>query len=207
MPNRLLLCLALLLTPFAALAQSWGLTNTSNQTLKFETFEPARGTWKQQTIYPNQPMNFTMGSATGKFRIATQNRGYVEYQVRAGGNYTVGWDNAKGVWDMKLAGSAPANNAAPTTQGLASYELKNSSNQTLKFDTLDPSRGTWKTQTAYPNEVKSFTFAPGVRNGKIRISTQNRGHVEYDVHAGWKYNLLWDNAKGVWDFRTLSRGG
>ena len=202
---RLLVCFALACAPLAALAQSWSVTNTSNQTLKFETFEPARGTWKAQTIYPNQPVSYTMAASTGKFRIATQNRGFVEYQVKAGGRYTLGWDQNKGVWDLKLASRAPAANVAPATAA-AAYELKNSSNQTLNFETLDPARGTWKKQTAYPNENKSMTFSPGVRSGKIRIATQGRGYVEYDVHAGWKYNLVWDQGKGVWDFRTLSRG-
>ena len=204
---RILMSCLLLIAPLCAFASgSWNVTNTSNQTLKFETFEPVRGTWKGQTIYPNQPMDFTMTGNDGKFRIATQNRGFVEYKVVAGGRYTLGWDQAKGVWDLKFAkGPGPAN-PAPTSAALT-YELKNSSNQTLNFETLDPSRGTWKKQTAYPNESKSFSFAAGVRDGKIRIVTQGRGFVEYDVHAGWKYNLIWDQGKGVWDFRTLKRAG
>ena len=148
-----------------------------------------------------------MSGNAGKFRIATQNRGFVEYQVKSGGRYTLGWDNAKGVWDLKLATASAIANAPPkAAQAAPAYELRNASNQTLNFETLDPARGTWKAQTAYPNESKSFTFSPGHQAGKIRISTAGRGHVEYDVRAGWKYNLIWDQAKGVWDFRTSQRG-
>jgi len=50
-----------------------------------------------------------------------------------------------------------------------------------------------------------MTFTSGTRTGKIRVATKGRGYVEYDVHAGWKYNLLWDATKGVWDFRTTLR--
>ncbi len=199
---------ALCLASFTATAQnSWSLTNISNQKLTFETFDPARGTWREQIIYPNQRTNYNLsyGNTAGKFHIATQNRGFVEYKVRAGSDYTLGWDNNKGVWDLKFAASpAPQENRPPPISA-AAYHLRNSSNQTLSFETLDPARGTWKRQSAFPNETKSFTFAEGNRVGKIRIVTEGRGFVEYDVRAGWKYDLLWDRHKGVWDFRTLHR--
>ena len=206
---RMLVCLAFILSPLSALAQaSWGLTNISNQTLKFETFDPARGSWKEQTIYPNQPVNYTMSGGEGKFRIATQNRGFVEYRVLAGRRYTLGWDTGKGVWDLKFAqgSSAGPATAAPVVKAAAPYKLHNQSNQTLSFETLDPARGTWKSQSAYPNETKALTFAPGVKDGKIRVATPGRGYVEYDVHSGWKYTLLWNAAKGVWDLQTAERG-
>lgn len=149
-----------------------------------------------------------MVSSEGKFRIATKDRGYVEYRVRSGGQYTLGWDKNKGVWDLKMAKAAPAQpTTSPVAQAsVASFELRNQSNQTLPFQTLDPSRGTWKDQSVYPNESKTFNFAPGVQSGKIRIGTTGRGYVQYDVRAGWKYSLMWDQAKGVWDFKTLQRG-
>jgi hypothetical protein len=207
LPAGLAAILLFALAPQIAFAQlSWGLTNISNQTLKFETFEPARGTWKAQTIYPHQPANYSMAGNSGKFRIATENRGHVEYQVKAGGHYTLGWDTAKGVWDLKrTAGAAPAVNAPPQTGG-AGWEIRNGSNQTLKFETFDPARGSWKAQLMYPNEAKTYTFGSGTSAGKFRIATQGRGYVEYAVRAGWKYNIVWDNNKGTWDLRTLQRG-
>lgn len=209
---RLVFCIVFALASlvsFSAAAQStWKLTNISNQTLKFDTFDPARGTWKQQSIYPHQPVSYSMNADSGKFRIATTNRGFVEYQVRAGGQYTLGWDAGKGVWDLKrVAGAQPANPANPVAQGAhPSYELHNLTNQTLSFETLDPARNTWKVHTAYPNERKAMSFLSGLRDGKIRVATKGRGFVQYDVHAGWKYSLQWDQAKGVWDFRTVHRG-
>lgn len=204
---RVLVCLAFLWSPLSVLAQaSWGLTNISNQTLKFDTFDPARGSWKMHTIYPNQPVNYTMSGSEAKFRIATQNRGFVEYRVLAGQRYTLGWDNGEGVWDLKFAqGSAAPANEVPLLQA-APYKLHNQSNQTLSFETLDPARGTWRSQSLYPNETKAFTFAPGIKDGKIRIVTPGRGYVEYDTHFGWKYSLLWDAVKGVWDLQIAERG-
>jgi hypothetical protein len=207
LPAYLAAFLFFALMPHLALAQlSWNLTNVSNQTLEFETFEPVRGTWKLQTIYPNQPVNYSMKSQTAKFRISTENRGYVEYQVQAGGRYTLGWDKAKAVWDLKRAATAaPAANAPPPIVK-PSWGIRNGSNQNLTFDTFDPSRGSWKEQQIYPNEVKTYTFNPGISEGKFRIRTDGRGYVEYAVRAGWKYNIVWDDNKGTWDLRTLQRG-
>ena len=204
---RLLFSILLLLAPLSAQAQSsWTLTNISNQTLNFDTLDPARGTWKTQTIYPHQPVNYTISGSEGKFRIATQNRGYVEYRVRSGGNYSLGWNGDKDVWDLKVVKGA-ASNASGQSTALASFELLNSSNEKLIFQTLDPARGTWKDQEIYPNERKRYTFSGGVLRGKIQISTPGRGRVEYDTKNGWVYKVLWDSNKGVWDFQTLKRGG
>ena len=58
----------------------------------------------------------------------------------------------------------------------------------------------------FPNEAKTFTFNSGSTAGKLRITTQGRGFVEYAVRAGWKYNIVWENNKGTWDLRSLQRG-
>jgi hypothetical protein len=38
---------------------------------------------------------------SGKIRIATTDRGYVEYDVQAGGNYSVIWNRQSGMWDVR----------------------------------------------------------------------------------------------------------
>lgn len=208
--QSLFLSLFLSLFSFSAHAQTgmgWTVRNISNQTLDFETFSSDRGNWKKQQIFPNQSVKYSMTSPTGKFRISTENRGFVEYQVKDGGSYTVGWDKAKGVWDMKMAAGA-AGNSAPVNKALAlpsAFEVHNKSNNLISFETLDPTRNTWVKQTINANEKKSLTLSPGVAMGKIRVSTENRGFVQYDVRPSWKYSLVWDAAKGVWDFRTVQK--
>lgn len=262
----LLFVLPLTLCPTLAHAQqaSWGLTNTSNATLHFETLDPARGTWKGQTIHANQSVNYTMspGVATGKFRIETAGRGFVEYQVLAGKKYTIGWDSNKDMWDMKFAPGYSANASpnrgneryrgddgdrdggrqnerdnrrdhargdwqdgdagnghgherrrgdqrdapyVPPAPQYTTYKLQNTSNDTVNFETLDFARGTWKKQTLYPNQSLDFTMSPGTTVGKIRIGTDGRGFVEYDMRLGWSYKILFDSRKGVWDVQTVRR--
>jgi hypothetical protein len=101
---RFLLAAAIALLSGITFAQAtWNLTNISNQTLKFDTFDAARGSWKPQTVSPHQPLDYSISGNTAKFRIATQNRGFVEYKVVAAGRYTLGWDQNKGVWDFRTA--------------------------------------------------------------------------------------------------------
>ncbi|TAN46842.1 MAG: hypothetical protein EPN21_19350 [Methylococcaceae bacterium] len=83
------------------------------------------------------------------------------------------------------------------------YTLFNDTNEALNFETLDPGRGTWKSQTTNPHEKKSFSMTSGIPSGKIRIATTSRGYVEYDVYAGGSYRLIWDAQKGMWDFRSI----
>ena len=85
------------------------------------------------------------------------------------------------------------------------YEIFNSSNATLKFETMDPARGTWITHSIYPHESRQYRWRSGDR-GRVRIATKNHGYVEYDVYEGNQYKFLWDPNKGVWDFRTVYRG-
>jgi hypothetical protein len=82
---------------------SWSLHNRSNERIQFQTFDPARGTWKNQVSYPHQTTPYTMspGVMSGKIRIATTDRGYVEYDVQAGGNYSVIWNRQSGMWDVR----------------------------------------------------------------------------------------------------------
>ena len=208
---RLLLLLVLALAPLATWAQNstWVLTNISNQTLRFETLHPASQAWQPQVIEPNRRTNYTFSSgySEGKFRIATPGRGFVEYKVRGGYQYTVGWDQGKGVWDLKFApGTATPNSGSTLANAppgpLPAYRLRNTTNQTLNFETYDPARGSWKAQLAYPNQTTSYAFTSGVTRGKIRIGTQGRGFKEYDVHAGGHYSLTWNQAQGMWDFRS-----
>ena len=173
--------------------------------------DAVRGTWKSWSIYPNQTQEFhwESGTKSGKVRIATENRGYVEYSVYEGNRYSFVWDKNKNVWDMRTIGKlANVPNAAPAPVAAKgpTWSLENRSNETLKFQTREPADSTWRDQSAFPNENKSFYFSPGVRQGRIRIATQNRGHVEYDIRAGWRYSIVWDKNKAVWDFRTVHKG-
>ena len=208
---RLFAWLFIAAMPLLSWAQSstWGLTNQSPNTLRFETLHPASQAWQPQVIEANKRMNYTFASGytEGKFRIATPGRGFVEYRVRGGNQYTVGWDQAKGVWDLKLASVANApppmamqNPVAPGVGG--TYRIRNTSNDTLQFETLDPARGTWKQQTAFPHQTTSFNFTSGATRGRIRIGTQGRGYKEYDVFVGGHYALTWNQAQSMWDFRS-----
>jgi len=79
------------------------------------------------------------------------------------------------------------------------YEIQNASDQPVTFFTMDPARGTWKTQQLQPHERKNLAWYSGAEQGKIRIGTDGRGHVQYDVQAGHKYAIVWNDRKGVWD--------
>lgn len=183
---RLIVCLILAFASFGAQAQHrWTLTNISNQTLKFDTFDPARGSWMQQTIYPHQPATYTMGGEAGKFRISTQGRGFVEYQVKTGGAYTLGWDAAKGVWDLKLAsggqGVKPGATAGTGITGLwrsstgSSIQLRAEGNQVFvtvidKAGKRHQASGRW----LRPGQVFDYSLAefPGVATGTVVSPTQ-----------------------------------
>ena len=179
--------------------------NASNANLNFETLDAARGTWRSWSISPNQTREFQWQSgASGKVRIATQNRGHVEYVVHDGNRYRFVWDNNKGVWDMRTTGKLA--NTAPPAAAKATWSLNNRTNEALRFQTKEPVDSVWRDQSAFPNETKSFHFSPGVTQGRIRIATKERGFVEYDIRAGWRYSIIWDKNKGVWDFRTVHRG-
>ena len=82
---------------------SWTLHNRSNERIEFQTFDPARGTWKNQVSYPNQttPYRLSPGVGSGKIRVGTANRGYVEYDVEAGGSYSIVWNRHSGAWDVR----------------------------------------------------------------------------------------------------------
>ncbi|WP_338848176.1 hypothetical protein V8J88_04965 [Massilia sp. W12] len=203
----LLLCC--LVWPAQAQQATWSLRNTSNLTLHFETFDYQRGTWKQQVIYPNQTVNYSLshGTSEGKFHINTQDRGFVEYRVEAGQSYTVGWDQQKGVWDLKFAHAARPDVNAQARSAQPQYSVYNASDSALTFETMDLARGTWRQQSLQSGESKNFTMSSGDVPGKIRIFTDGRGHVEYDVRNGWKYKVLWSQQKGVWDFMTVQKAG
>ena len=144
---------------------------------------------------------------SGKVRIATENRGFVQYDVYEGKRYSFVWDKNKGVWDMRTTGTLAAANApAPAAATKATWSLQNQTNEKLVFQSREPNDANWREQSAFPHENKSFYFSPGVTQGKIRIATQNRGYVEYDIRAGWRYSIVWDKNKSVWDFRTVYKG-
>lgn len=87
------------------------------------------------------------------------------------------------------------------------YEIHNESDQVVTFFTMDPARGTWKTQQLQPYETKNLVWYSGANQGKIRIGTEGRGHVQYDVQSGQKYAIVWSDRKGVWDVRSRGHLG
>ncbi len=207
--RQLLLALALSVFGFASTAgwaQHYEIFNTSNTTLTFETMDPGRGTWVSHSIYPHESKRYRWRSGDrGRVRIATRNHGYVEYDVYEGNQYKFVWDNNKSMWDMRTTRRAPVGAPEPAV-ARASWSLENRTNEALRFETREPRDNTWRNQSAFPHENKRFSFSPGVTRGRIRIATRERGFVEYDVRAGWRYSIVWDKNKGVWDFRTTYRG-
>lgn len=93
-----------------AQAPTYKIFNDSDFVLYFDTLDPGRGTWKQQVINPHQGTQYqiTSGSTEAKIRIGTPNRGYVEYQIGAGGVYNLRWDKNKNMWDVKADKQADA---------------------------------------------------------------------------------------------------
>ncbi|HEY3355168.1 MAG TPA: hypothetical protein VGQ83_18085 [Polyangia bacterium] len=178
--------------PASAQVPAYVLTNSASQTLRFQTLDYARNTWKDQQLGPNATIKFEIrsGHTVGRLRISTEGRGQVEYEVKAGRAYMLVWDAGKGVWDVRFT---------------PYYQLTNESNDTLKFQTLDYARNTWKDQVIYPNQTVTFELRSGSHAGRLRIATTGRGTVDYEVNAGWSYKLKWSNRKGVWDMRTVSK--
>lgn len=229
-----LLLLALAPAIAAADGQSrYELFNDTDEVLNFSTMDPARGTWKPQTIQPGQRRAFiwASGSDRGKIRIGTHGRGYVEYDIYVGKRYAVVWDARKGVWDFRDSGrlaassryadGVPPGNDSPrathahqrtaSTQNaagypVASFSLFNRSNERLEFQTYDPAIGRWTNHVTHPHQRTSYSIGGGYAAGKVRVATRNRGYFEYDVHAGGHYTLVWDKQKGMWDFRRSSNG-
>lgn len=210
--------------------------NQADIALQFATMDPARGTWKNQVIEPGQRRSFiwASGADQGRVRIGTEGRGYVEYDVHTNKRYSIVWDGRKGMWDFRTTGTLGgrpqhagaggyqaqgawnSGNGAPgqyaptqvgTGQPRPSWTLFNRSNERLEFQTLDYTRGTWRDQVTHPHQQTSYSFGPGQSAGKVRIATTNRGYVEYDVHAGQSYTIIWDKRKGMWDFRRARNDG
>jgi len=213
--------------PVSAQQPMYEIHNAGDQQVTFFTMDPARGTWKTQYLQPNERKNLVWhsGAYQGKIRIGTEGRGHVQYDVQAGHKYAIVWSERKGVWDIASRGTMvqqgvsmntpPASNHggqravgyAATQQQLASWSLHNRSNERIEFQTLDPARGTWKNQVSFPHQTSPYTMTPGVTSGKIRIATTNRGYVEYDVHAGGNYSIVWNRQSEMWDVRTRRREG
>lgn len=221
---------ALALASLSAMGQQpmYEIHNASDRSVTFFTMDPARGTWKAQQLLPRERKNLTWhsGASQGKIRIDTNGRGHVQYDVQAGHRYAVVWNDRKGVWDLASRGymgqqgasmnTPPVSNhggqraagyGAPPQRQLASWTLHNRSNQRIEFQTLDPARGTWKSQVSYPNQSTPYTMSPGVTSGKIRIATAERGYVEYDVQAGGAYSIVWNRQGQMWDVRTRRHDG
>jgi hypothetical protein len=201
--------------------------NASDRVVSFYTMDPARGTWKLQQLRPSErrELAWHSGATAGRLRIGTEGRGHVQYDVYAGQRYAIVWNARKGVWDLSgrghLARQGPPD-AAPAahSDGMrrpagcgggqprqASWILHNRSNERIEFETLDPARGTWRSQVSYPHQSTPYTMSPGAGSGKIRIATTDRGYVEYDVHAGGAYSILWNRHTAMWELRNGRQGG
>jgi hypothetical protein len=99
---------------------------------------------KQRTSYNN----------SGKLRIETRNRDYVEYKVRAGSNYTLGWDNNKGIWDMKFA----VGSAAPTNVSNNWNSRRPHNRTTGRAHVLYDVRAGWKYNMLWGNRKNFWHF-------------------------------------------------
>ena len=87
----------------AAQIPTYNLFNDTTAELFFQTLDPARGTWKDQSLkaHEQKTYNMTSGDPVGKIRIATPSRGYNEYKVGAGGVYRLTWSDPKQMWDVR----------------------------------------------------------------------------------------------------------
>lgn len=85
------------------------------------------------------------------------------------------------------------------------YTIYNNSDYILYFQTLDPTRGTWRNQQVNPHENKKLTM--NTNAGSIRITTPTRGYNEYTVGAAGQYRLTWDAQKQMWDIKTDKASG
>lgn len=100
----ILACLFLLpVSQAAAQTPTYKVFNDTNVVLNFQTLDPARGTWKDQSLDPHQQKTFNMmsGNPIGKIRIATPKNGYNEYKIGAGGVYRLTWSQQKQMWDIR----------------------------------------------------------------------------------------------------------
>ncbi|MBE9610473.1 Tudor-knot domain-containing protein [Chitinilyticum piscinae] len=124
---RLATTLLLSLCAAFAFAGSFAIYNNSDITLQFQTYDPARGTWKEQSLtpYENKSYTITEGVNRAKFRIATQNRGQVEYLVGVGGVYRLSWNQKRGLWDLSwdTPGYGDTRNPAQPAAQNSAYRL------------------------------------------------------------------------------------
>lgn len=99
----LLACLAFCFAPaISAQLPTYSIYNDTSTMLHFETLDPGRGTWRNQSVNPRQLKTFTINSGipTGKIRIGTPARGYNEYSIGSGGLYRLTWHEQKQMWDV-----------------------------------------------------------------------------------------------------------
>ena len=81
---------------------AYSIYNDTATTLYFDTMDPARGSWRNQSVNPHQNKKFTINSGltSAKIRIGTPARGYNEYTLGTGGVYRLTWSDAKQMWDV-----------------------------------------------------------------------------------------------------------
>lgn len=123
-----------LMSQSIAQVPTYNIYNDTNVLLNFQTFDPGRGTWKDQKLnaHSQVTLNMLSGNPVGKIRIATPSHGYNEYKVGAGGIYRLTWSDQKQMWDVRAVQQANAITAArpveqsnpvsPNVRGLA-YRL------------------------------------------------------------------------------------
>jgi len=96
----------MLALPTPAIAQPvaglFELRNLSTQTLRFDSFDPARRTWQPQSLAPNASLRLVWAGAggAGKIRIPAEGRGYVEFEIRGGMRYDFSWNPTTHLWEM-----------------------------------------------------------------------------------------------------------
>lgn len=119
----LFLCLILFssVATWAKQLPSYSIYNDTSAMLYFDTFDPGRGTWRNQSVNSRQMKTFTINSgySSGKIRISTPTRGYNEYSVGSGGVYRLTWNDQKQMWDVTTDQSGAVN--APQQQRNLGY--------------------------------------------------------------------------------------
>jgi len=175
----LLACIALCL-PTAILAQlpSYSIYNDTSTMLHFETLDPGRGTWRNQSVNPRQLKSFSMtsGIPTGKIRIGTPTRGYNEYSVGSGGVYRLTWNQQKQMWDVTT--DQQANTQPLGFQGRQNQAYSGS-----------PSAG-----------AKQGTRLPYSLGDAVRVLWQNKWYAATVIQlGGHKVKIHYDNYDNSWD--------
>jgi hypothetical protein len=80
-----------------------------------------------------------------------------------------------------------------------SYSLFNDTNDLVVVRTFLASRGSWINHNLTPHQNQTLTLPSNEPYGKVRVDTQGKGYVEYDVSTGNAYRIYFNPNKQVLD--------